>query len=140
MVKDVSRWTNKYEQRASAATDEYVAGVQSPKRPPASSAIANRKTFEQKMAQKDTFDKWEGGLRAVGDEGVIKAAIEKGAPRYAPGIRAGMPKVVDFANKFSAHLDAGQKKVLAIPKVTLADSEKRMVEMMRHNATFRYKK
>lgn len=140
MVKPVDRWVKKYEERASVAEEDYRIGVQNPKRPPATTAIANRKVIETVMARKETWDKWEAGLRAVGDEGVIKAAVEKGAPRYVPGIRAGLSKVRDFAQKFSAHLEAGQKQVLAIPKLTLEDSKKRMIMMMEHNARFRFKR
>ncbi len=139
MVKDVSRWVGKYEQRASVAEDDYRHGVQNPKRGPASAAIANRKAIEAKMAAKSTWDKWESKLRAVGDEGVIKAAVEKGAPRYVAGVRAGLPKVQRFAEQFSAHLEAGQKAVLAMPKITEADSEARMIAMSRHNRKFRFK-
>jgi len=140
MVKPVDRWVKRYEERTAVAEEDYRWGVQNPKRGPASAAIANRKVIEEKMRRKETWDKWEAGLRFVGDEGVIKAAVEKGAPRYVPGVKASLDKVRDFATKFAAHLEAGQKKVWAIPKITIEDSIKRAAEMIRHNAQFRYKK
>lgn len=140
MVKSIDKWVGRYEQNSSVATDSYRFGVSNPKRPPASAAIAARKTIEAKMRMKETWDKWESGLRSVGDDGVIKAALEKGADRYAPGIRAGLPKVQAFAQQFAPHLEAGQRKVFALPNVTPEDSERRMLEMSRHNRQFKFKR
>lgn len=140
MVKSVESWLRKYEERATVATEDYKRGVANPKRPPATAAIQARKAIEAKMRSKETWDKWESNLRQVGDDGVIRAALEKGADRYAPGVRAGLPKVQQFAQQFSTHLEAGQKKVLAMPKITLDDGIKRAEAMIRHNAGFRFKK
>ena len=140
MAISTDRWLRKYESRTAVAEDDYRFGVQNPKRPPASAAIGARKTLETKMSSKATWDKWEAALKYVGDDGVIKAAVEKGAPRYVPGVRASLDKVRDFASKFAPYLEAGQKKVLSMPKVTLDDSIARSAAMIRHNAGFRYKK
>ena len=140
MVKPVSRWVDKYEARATVAEDDYVYGVRNPKRPPASTAIANRSTLEAKMKLKSTWDKWEDSLAYVGDAGVIDAAATKGKERYVPGVRAGIDKVRAFANDFSKHLETGQATVLAMPKVTLADSVNRAKAMIEHNAKYRFKK
>lgn len=140
MVKPVSRWVKKYEDRATVAEDDYEYGVRNPKRPPASTAIANRSTLEAKMKMKETWDKWQDSLAYVGDSGVIDAAATKGKERYVPGVRASIDKVRTFATDFSKHLETGQAKVLAMPKVTLADSIKRAEEMIKHNAGYRFKK
>jgi len=140
MVKAIDKWVKKYEDRASVAEDAYRDGVQNPRRPPASSAIAARDAWVKKLAMKETQDAWEDGLRTVGDAGVIDAAVKKGSVRYVDGVRAGVPKVRDFATKFAAHLEAGQKKVLSMPKVTLQDGINRATEMIKHNANFKYKK
>lgn len=140
MVKPVDKWVGKYSDRASVAEGDYEYGVRNPKRPPVSAAIANRDALQKKMAMKETWDKWEAGLKFVGDAGVMNAAATKGKERYVSGVRAGIDKVRDFASKFASHLEAGQRKVWAMPKVTTEDSVNRAAAMIRHNATFRYKK
>ena len=140
MVKPVSRWVDKYESRATVAAGDYEYGVRNPKRPPATTAIANRSTLETKMAMKETWDKWEDSLAYVGDAGVINAAATKGKDRYVPGVRAGIDKVRAFATDFSTHLETAQAQVLAMPNVTLADKIARATKMIELNAAYRFKK
>ncbi len=140
MVKDVDRTVNKYNTRASVATDDYKFGVENPARSPTDAAIAQRKTLETKMASKETWDKWEAARKAVGDEGWRKGALDKGVDRYAPGVRAGLGKYQDFYAKFKEHLERKVEEIKKMPKVTIDDSIKRATEMIRHNAGFRYKK
>jgi len=140
MVKPTDRWIKKYEARASVATDDYRWGIENPSVSPTGEAIAHRKDLETKMAKKETWDKWEDGLRFVGDEGWMKGALEKGVDRYVPGVRVGIPKFSSFAEKFRGHLDAGVKEVKKLPKVTLDDSIKRASEMIKHNSRFRFKR
>jgi len=140
LVKPADRWLKKYEARTAVAVDDYKWGVQNPKRPPATTAIANRDVLEKKMAMKETWDKWEGSLAWVGDEGVIKAAVEKGADRYPPGVRFGLPKVDMFIDAFRPHLEKGVEEVFKIKKITLEDAVERAATMIRHNAAFVFKK
>lgn len=140
MVKEVARWRDKYERRAAVATDDYKFGVENPARSPTDAAIAARKTLEAKMAAKETWDKWEAARKFAGDEGWRKGALEKGVDRYPIGVRVGLPKYEDFANKFKAHLEKKVEDIHKMPKVTIDDSIKRATEMIKHNAGFRYKK
>jgi len=140
MVKEVDRWVKKYEERASVATEDYKYGVQNPSANPIEQAIVHRKDLEAKMRAKETWDKWENALKYVGLEGWQKGALEKGVARYSEGVRAGLNKYKDFASKFKEHLEKGVATVKAMPKTTLEDSIKRAEAMIRHNASFRYKK
>ena len=140
MVKPITRWVDKYEARATVAKEDYVYGVRNPKRPPASTAIANRATLEAKMAMKSTWDKWQDSLNFVGDAGVMEAAATKGGDRYVPGVRASIDKVRAFAADFRTHLETAQATVLAMPNVTLADKIARATKMIELNAGYRYKK
>ena len=140
MVKAVDRWVKKYEDRATVATEDYKYGIENPSRSPIEGAIAQRKSLEAKMRDPKTWDKWENALKFVGDEGWKKGCTEKGADRYPTGIRAGLSKYSDFASKFADHLEAGVSKVKAMPKITIDDSVKRAEAMIRHNASFTYKK
>ena len=140
MVKPVERWVKKYEDRATVATDDYKYGIEHPSANPIEMAISHRKDLEAKMKDPKTWDKWEEALKFVGFEGWKKGALEKGVSRYPEGIRSGLAKYKDFANKFKEHLEKGVEEVKKMPKVTLDDSVKRAEKMIRHNATFRYKR
>ena len=140
MSKPAERWQSKWQARASVARPDYEFGVQNPSRNPIDAAIAKRKDFEQKMQSKETFDKWEAGLRFTGLDGWQKAAMEKGAPRYTAGIEAGAGKYADFSNKFKAHLDTELPKIRAMSKATIDQAVAKAAAMIKANAKFRYKK
>jgi hypothetical protein len=140
MSKPVERWTDKYAKRTAVAKDDYAWGVQNPSRPPVEAAIEQRRTLEAKMASKSTWDKWQDALSFVGSEGVKKAAAEKGADRYLPGVQFGMPKFTDFASKFKTHLDAQLPTIRKMSTATLDESIAKAAAMIKANAAFRFKK
>lgn len=140
MSKPAERWQEKWRARAAVARPDYEYGISNPSRNPVDAAIAHRKDFEQKMQSKETFDKWEAGLRFTGMDGWQKASLEKGAPRYTAGIEAGADKYADFAGKFKAHLDTGLPKIQAMSKATIDQAVAKAAAMIKHNAKFRYKK
>jgi len=137
-VKPVELTVKKWLERARAGATLYAERVKSPRRDPIKAAIAKRADLEAKMQKKETWDKWETRLSAVGMEGWLKATLTKGVERYPRGIEFGKDKFADFYEQFSKHLEAGLAKVLAMPKVTLEDSIRRAAEMIRWNAQFKY--
>ena len=137
-VKPVDKTVEKYFERAKLGVKDYEYYIQRPRRGPASAAISMRKTLEEKMAKKETWDKWEERLSGIGDAGVIDAALQKGVKRFVPGVEYGKKYFEQFYKQFSAHLAEGLKKVLAMPRVTLDDSIARAVEMIKHNAQFKF--
>ncbi|MCD6590272.1 hypothetical protein J7K74_03775 [Candidatus Woesearchaeota archaeon] len=114
--------------------------IKQPRRDPIKAAISMRSTLEAKMADKSTWDKWQEKLEGIGFEGWLDATLNKGVPRFVPGIEYGFKYYKAFAEQFSKHLEEGLKKVLAMPKRTLDESIARAAEMIRHNAKFRFKK
>ena len=137
-VKPVPLVVEKWLERARAGQKLYAERTKEPRRDPIKAAIAKRSDLEAKMARKETWDKWEARLSAVGFDGWLKAVQQKGVPRYPQGIEFGKDKFADFYEQFSKHLEAGLAKVLAMPKVTLEDSIRRAAEMIRWNAQFKY--
>jgi len=139
-VKSVEDALAKYLKRTEVARDDYVKGIQNPKRDPTKAAISMRSTLEAKMASKATWDKWQEKLESVGFKGWQEGALKKGADRYLPGVRMGAKYWKQFYTQFKPHLEEGLRKVYALPRATIDDSCKRAETMIRHNAKFRYKK
>lgn len=140
MVKPPERWSAKYQSRTAVARPDYEWGIRNPARSPTAAAIAAKATLKAKMADAATWDKWEAARKYVGDEGWSKAAIEKGAVRYGPGVTFGAPKQAEFAGKFAPHLKTGVDAIMKMPNISLEDKIARAGAMIRHNATFRLKK
>ena len=137
-VKPVETVVKKWLERARAGQQLYAERVKEPRRDPIKAAISMRPTIEAKMAAKETWDKWEQKLSAVGFNGWLEAVLKKGVQRYPQGIEFGKDKFAQFYSQFKAHLEQGLPRIYAIQKRTLEDSIQRAAEMIRWNAKFRF--
>lgn len=140
MSKPVERWTDKWKSRASVAKPDYIAGIQNPSRDPVAAAIEQKQSLMTKMQDSATWDKWEQGLRFVGQAGWQAAALSKGADRFTTGVNLGAPKFADFAGKFKAHLDAQLPAVRKMPNTNIEEAKAKAGAMIEANSKFRYKK
>lgn len=138
-VKPVDRTVKKQLERARAGRDDYEYFIQNPRRGPATAAVGSRDDLEAKMRDKKTWDKWEANLKAVGDAGVIEAALAKGVDRFVPGVEFGSRKYEAFYSEFADYLERNLDEVLAMPKRNLEDAKKRAAKMIDINAKFSFR-
>lgn len=137
MVKDLDVWVEKYDRNARNAGPSYEAGIKAVSVDPTAEAVKARATFEAKMTDPKTFEKWEAGLNRWDADSWKKRTLAKGVKRYPDGIREGIEEYKKFAEEFKPHLEAGQAKVKEMSNVTLEDSIARSAAMIRHNAEFK---
>jgi len=131
MVKAAERWVSKQIARAAVATEDFKAGVEAPDRDPIKAALdasAKRAAKVRESLEKKT---WEAAMRKVSVDEWKKATLEKGADRFARGIEFAEPKIRKFVAAFQPKLQEIQNAVRALPDVTDADREKRMLENLR---------
>jgi len=86
-TKPIDIVVKKWEERASVATDDYRFGVENPKQDWQAATLGAAKAWEDGVRQAITEKRFEGGVRAAGTQKWQKGALEKGATRYADGIR-----------------------------------------------------
>ena len=86
-TKPVDIVVKKWEERASVATDDYRFGVENPKEDWQTATLKQAKAWEDGVRQAITEKRFEGGVKAAGTEKWRKGALEKGAARFADGIR-----------------------------------------------------
>ena len=137
-VKPVDLTVRKYLERARSATPIYEERIKNPRRDPIRAAISMRASLEQKMARKETWDKWEARLSMWDQASWIDVTLKKGVQRYAQGVEIGADRYRMFYEQFSKHLEEGLRRILAMPKDTLDDSIRRAAEMIRWNAKFKF--
>ena len=131
MVKPVDRWVKKQIDRVSVAGDDYKYGVENPERNPIEEAIKKKEKWQRKLEEAIKEGRWEKALSKVSLEEWKKAASEKGAPRFVEGVRMAEDKIREFVSKWQPILKSIQDAVRALPDVTDADREKRMIENLR---------
>jgi len=119
--------TKKMVENASRSTEAYKDGVMNPKRGPASSALAAADKRAEAVRQAEADKRWEKAMATVSDSYVQERAATVGAPRYASGVTAAEPKIKKFWSAWKPILDTIESEVAAMPDVTDADREARMI-------------
>lgn len=129
--------TAKWQQRTSAATEEYKKGVQAVQTAPGEQAAAASQKALQNYSEAITSGRFARRVRSVTLEQWKAAASEKGAARIASGVNAAGVKTSGFWQEFLPHLQSVQSQVSSMPNVTLEDGIQRAVANMRGLAKFK---
>lgn len=127
--------TQKWVTRTSAATADVQRGIERVTEAPGRKAAA--KVEKYRTGVTGAVDKWARNTGRVSLEEWKQAAIGVGVQRIASGVQAKQGKMERFATEFYPHLEAGQRKVDAMPDNDINARVQRAVAMMLHNAEFK---
>jgi hypothetical protein len=127
--------SQKWRDRTSAATGDYVAGVRRVSRAPGEQAARQAQKYLDKT--RENVQKFQRNVAAVSLEEWQQAAEEKGAPRLATGVQAAAGKVEAFHQELSPHIDRGLQHIASMPSTTLQDGLARSAWWIQHMASFR---
>jgi len=123
--------TKKQVENASRSTEAYKDGVSNPRRGAATAALAASAKRAEAVRVAEEGKYWEKSMAKVTDDYVKKRAVDIGAPRYAPGIKGAEEKTLKFWRGWKPILDGIEGEVAAMPDVTDADREARMIANVR---------
>lgn len=123
--------TKKMVENASRSTEAYKDGVLHPKRGAATSALAASDKRAEAVRKAEVDKTWEKSMATVTDSYVAERAATVGAPRYATGVTAAEPKIKKFWTGWKPILDGIETEIAAMPDVTDADREAKMLANMR---------
>lgn len=126
------KWAN----RASAASSDYVAGAQRTDKDPTALAIAALPRMKQRVIEAIDSGKVANGLRRSGKQGWIDGIVTKGANNYASGVMASKGKVERAAGPLLSYIAAGQSRLASMPANTDAEREARMLSFIRHMRSY----
>ena len=101
-IKDVGRIANKWARVAPQRTQDYLEGVQSPRRDWAASASAAQDTHTAAMQQAATKKSYSRGVRAAGTPKWQSRSTSKGPNRFAEGVQIAEP---DYMKGFQPYAD-----------------------------------
>lgn len=131
MPFDISHIVQKWSRKAEGAREDYVAGVQRPRRNPIEAALQAGEKWRAKMQDPRTYEAWKKALASISFDEWVKLAVELGSSRYVDGVRTKNYKYERFASKWFPILERLVAEVRRLPDVTDADRERRMIEMVR---------
>ena len=129
-------FAEKHARRLKGATEDIRKGVAKVTESPTAKAAAKSDKMLANITAAVTSGKWADRLRAVTLEEWQEKMITKGVPRIAAGIDAARGKVEEFYAQMAPFQDTLQRKIDAMPDMTIEDSIARATEWMRGMAKF----
>jgi hypothetical protein len=126
---DAARMLDKYMRRTQAAGQDYVTGVQNPKRNPKQAALAAAGKYKQRVIEAANAGLYEAGIRSYDEAAAIAAATGDGGAAYVAGIQKRGPKISAAFTDLAPRLNAVSQQVQSMPQ----DSEEQRTQRMIRN-------
>jgi hypothetical protein len=126
----------KWQTRTSAAAPDYAKGVANTDKDPTALAIAAGPRLLANFTAAFQSGKWANGLRKSGKAGWQAAVASKGQTNFATGVAAAVPKVTEAFTTLLAFEQNLLNQVGAMPNVSDADREARMLAWVRGMRTY----
>lgn len=137
MAKSPQQIAQKWQRNLAASTESIRQGVQAVTVSPTERAAAASDRYLAGVQRAVAENKFQSGLARVSLEDWKRSMIEKGIARVASGAAAAENKMQDFMTEFLPHVEAGVRALESMPRGDLETNLNRALSMMRHNARFR---
>lgn len=105
-MKTAQSVAQKFVDRASAASQDYVQGAASTTKDQAAAAAAAKEIYKQALTASFGRDSYAKGLQKSGKQGWLKGVQDKGSARYAGGIAASAAKYAQESGRFDTARNA----------------------------------
>lgn len=111
-MKTAQQVAQKYVDRASAASQDYVTGAEQTTKDQSAAAIGAKEIYKQALTASFTRDAYAKGLQKSGKTGWLNGVRAKGGARYAGGVSASAAKYATESGKF----DTARNAASALPR------------------------
>jgi len=125
-VAPASELATKMIQRANAAGEDWVKGMQTPSRDPKAAALAAKGKWKSAVEQAIKDNAFEKGVAGINLDEMIATAIAVGASGFTAGINAREAKIRRRYEQLQPHLVAVKRAIEAMPQDTEAQREDRL--------------
>lgn len=127
MIPDPQAFADKWSQRTQAAAQDYAQGVATTDKDPTALAQAAGARYIAKVQEAFTSGRWARGLQRSGKAGWQAAVAAKGVNNFSTGVAAARDKVAAKIAPVLQFEKALQAQINAMPNVTDADKNARML-------------
>lgn len=131
MVKEPKKWIEKQLARVRVSEGDYKAGIEAPERDPIKAALDANAKRVKKLQESITNKTWEKAMARVTMGDWQKKALDLGVRHFIEGVEANVDKITKFVEGFHPKLSAIQSSVKAMPEVTEAERDARVLAMIR---------
>jgi len=111
--------------------DNYIIGIRNPKKDPIKAGIEAQARYEEQMKKKEVLERRKKALEKTNIDEWVAVAETLGADKLVDGVVARQFKVERFLDAYIPALEDHLRKIDAMPNVTDADREKKMIENLR---------
>lgn len=127
---------DKHQENMRNASARMETGVRRVTKAPGEAAAAKADKMLANLTASVRSGKWAKNTAAVSLPEWQAAMIEKGIPRIDAGVELAKPKTAKFHDALGEHQDRLKVQIDAMPDLTIADSERRMIAHMRGMVEF----
>ena len=127
IVLSAEEWAEKQVSRASAAASEWEKNVLRPRRDPIKAAIAAAPKRAEKVRESLDQGKFEKAMAKVDENLMYEVIRKRGASAFRSGVEDRRAKVVARVKELQPMVAALKQTIDAMPDVTDADREKRLL-------------
>lgn len=127
-MKDIQTIGSKYTAGVKAGADTWLKGVQAVKTSPTAAAAAAVDKYEAGTRKAVSDGTFVDGCNSVTLAGWQADCASKGKSAYANAATAASSRYMDYMQQAAPVIAANQASVQAMPKITEADSDARMLE------------
>jgi MoxR-like ATPase len=121
------KWKDKQIKRASAAADDWLEGVKSPRRDPIEAAKAAAAKWEDKLTAAIKEKRYEKGLAKTSHAEIVDVATKLGSTVFKDGIAARDKKIGRVVSEIQPLVQSVSDTIQAMPDKTDSDREKRLL-------------
>ena len=114
MAKSASTAVLKWQNRASAASNDYLEGARTTDKDQSSRAIAAKQVYQQALTESFGRDAYAKGLSKSGKAGWLKGVEEKGGTNFSTGVSADSSREKYVAN--SSRFDSARRAADSLPR------------------------
>lgn len=127
LVISPEEWAAKQVSRASAAASEWEKNVLRPRKDPLKAAIAAKEKRKEKLRESLDQDKWAKAMAKVDEDLMYSVIRKRGAAAFRAGVEDRKEKVTARTKELQPMVAALKSTIDAMPDVTDADREKRLL-------------
>ena len=126
----------KWAARGAAASGDWTRGIERTTEAPGAKAAAAADKWQAKLSAPQTKAKFKQRVGAVSkEEWAAKAAAATG--KYSAGIQGAAGKMQKHQQDVAAHIEAGKRKIAAMPNLTPQDAANRAAAWVLHMSEYK---
>lgn len=128
--------TEKWKSRTGGASGDWARGIERTPEAPGAKAAAGADKWQQKLSSPATKEKFKRRVAAVTKEEWAAASVAAQG-KFSAGVASKADKMLKHQRDVQAHMEAGKRKIAAMPNLTPQDAANRAAAWVLHMSEYK---